>query len=156
MIPSAWTQTSHEFKLTGYFLKIAMSDFPDNMSWEELTLPDQWRLRATPWSPWMLLTVARRAAAGLCGVLPNRAFHLSWWWVTCQAGISPPPLSTVLQDPPIFISILKWVLWHSTAGILKTCPNAWSSHYLLQFLFLVFLDCFPRFLLSLSLANWLI
>lgn len=41
MIPTARTQTSHEFELTGYFLKITISDFPDNVSWEELTLPDR-------------------------------------------------------------------------------------------------------------------
>lgn len=44
------TQTCHDFKLTGYFLKTTTGEFPD-MLCEELTIPDQWRLQRTPWGP---------------------------------------------------------------------------------------------------------
>lgn len=70
------TQTCNEFKLAGYFLKFTISEFPDNMSWEELTIPDQWRLQRIPWSPQMF-PIASRAAAEQHRALPNRAFYLS-------------------------------------------------------------------------------
>lgn len=68
------TQTCHEFKLAGYFLKITISEFPDNMSWEELTIPDQWRLQRTPWSPECCFPLL---AGQQCGTLPKTELSTS-------------------------------------------------------------------------------